>query len=126
MEMVAVEDVDAGFNFLVRNGAVTETCARYSLFNYQETAPPNDGTEMSRLALINWKEGNPISDFCPVACSDGTPFQPQNLRLNLNSTFEVVGYYYNYDVPGQGAATSMRSAFLLVIIALAITFLASG
>ena len=71
----------AGFNFLLFNGAVTETCARYSLFNYQETAPPNDRTEMSRLALINWKEGNPISDFCPVACSDGTPFQPQNLRL---------------------------------------------
>jgi hypothetical protein len=84
----------AGFEYMMTNGAVTETCARYSLGTYLEEAPADIGTSRSRLDRIDFKLGNPIRDYCPVSCSDGTQFQPSNLRLlgyrPLNSENEVI------------------------------------
>ena len=58
----------AGFDFFQQYGAVTDTCAPYTLYGYS-----TDGSFKSR---------NPIRNFCPTSCSDGTPFQPHNLRLH--------------------------------------------
>ena len=57
----------AGFNFFQRYGAVTDTCAPYTLYDYS--------TDES------FKSRNPIRNFCPTSCRDGTPFQPSNLRF---------------------------------------------
>ena len=56
------------FKFLRDMGAVTDSCAPYTLSEYE----------------INeeFKSRNPIQDFCPDSCRDGTSFQPGNLRLH--------------------------------------------
>ena len=58
----------AGFYFFRSTGAVTDTCAPYTLRRYS-TNP-------------FYKRGNPIERFCPATCSDGTSFQPGNRRLH--------------------------------------------
>ena len=62
------EYVSFAFKFLRDMGAVTESCAPYTLSEYE----------------INeeFKSRNPIQDFCPDSCRDGTSFQPGNLRLH--------------------------------------------
>jgi len=62
------EYVSFAFKFLRDMGAVTDSCAPYTLSEYE----------------INeeFKSRNPIQDFCPDSCRDGTSFQPGNLRLH--------------------------------------------
>ena len=52
-------------------GAVTESCAPYTLSQYL--------TGVRKDEEPAHKRANPIQ--CPASCSDGTPFQPGNLRL---------------------------------------------
>ena len=57
--------IEAGFEFLKEMGAVTEQCAPYNLQSYiQDDEKPD-----------------PISNYCPSSCSDGSLFQPNNQRL---------------------------------------------
>ena len=71
--------VHAGLEFFRIKGAVTEQCAPYNLQNYI-----NEDNEKS----------DPISNYCPSSCSDGSMFRPTNQRLlsytKLNSDNEII------------------------------------
>ena len=60
--------VSSAFSFFQNMGAVTDSCAPYTLSEYEIN---ND-----------FKIRNPIRNFCPDSCNDGTPFQPGNLSLH--------------------------------------------
>ena len=55
-------------------GAVTESCVPYGLSRYLS------GVSRNTTVRRAYKAANPIQ--CPANCSDGTTFQPRNLRLN--------------------------------------------
>ena len=54
----------SGFQFFQYTGAVTDSCAPYTLAGFER------------------RFKSPIQDFCPASCNDGTPFQPADLRLH--------------------------------------------
>ena len=56
------------FAFFRDTGAVTDSCAPYNLSECETN--------------FNFKIRNPIQNYCPATCNDGTSFQPGNLHLH--------------------------------------------
>ena len=57
--------IHAGLEFFKTNGAVTEQCGPYNLQSY----------------IKDDENPDPISNYCPSSCSDGSLFQPNTRRL---------------------------------------------